>query len=57
MIDCAKNFIEVCLSKTVPSVAMRNVFRAVISWRTAGQYMTYLGRQDSDRVVKAKKVV
>ena len=41
------------MSKTVPYVA----FRAVISGRSAGQYMSYLGRQDSDRVVKARKVV
>ena len=40
------------MSKTVPSVA----FRPVISGRTAEQYMAYPGRQDSDRVVKARKV-
>ena len=44
------------MSKTVPSVAMPDALRVVISWRTAGQYMAYLGRQDSDRVVKARKV-
>ena len=52
VIDCAKNFREVCFSQTVPSVALR----AMISGRTAEQYMTYLGRQASDRVVKGRKV-
>ena len=42
------------MSKRVLSVAMRDAFRVVISGRTAGQYMAYLGgRQESDRVVKA----
>ena len=35
-------------------LATRDAFRAVISGRTAGQYMTYVGSQNSDRVLKAR---